>query len=284
MIKKRLNKPFPALELDIKNTFYLSLFFGIFVIFLLFLISLNVSDNDYNFLINIPIFGLITFMSVFIVCFFSPKVFKKFFDSQSWTVFKQIIFSFVNIFIITIINAIFVYYNNFTELSFFYIFLMNLLQTFLIGIIPTIILTFWVEQKYYKKHYKIAKEQSNKITNKNKLPDKNTVFDFSIGKEIFKIESQNLLYIKADGNYCTIFYNKENSINKKMLRSSLKNIEDKVKDNEKIIRCHKSYIVNMNKVINMTGNARGYNFFLNETDFAIPVSRNFPKSLLKKLN
>ena len=161
---------------------------------------------------------------------------------------------------------------------------MNLLQTFLIGIIPTIILTFWVEQKYYKKHYKIAKEQSNKITNKNKLPDKNTVFDFSIGKEIFKIESQNLLYIKADGNYCTIFYNKENSINKKMLRSSLKNIEDKVKDNEKIIRCHKSYIVNMNKVINMTGNARGYNFFLNETDFAIPVSRNFPKSLLKKLN
>jgi len=93
-----------------------------------------------------------------------------------------------------------------------------------------------------------------------------------------------LLYIKADGNYCTIFYKEENSVNKKMLRSSLKNIENKVKSDEKIIRCHKSYIINMSKVTNMTGNARGYNFFLNEIDYAIPVSRNFPKSLLKKLN
>jgi len=142
MIKNWLNKPFPYLELNFKNVVYLALFFGLFISFILIIVGVILEKNDTIFLRNIAIFGLITFISVFFICFFSPKIFKKFFEPKKWTILKQIIFSLINIFIITILNTLFDYFTNLSEESLIKTLIISVLQTFLIGVIPSIILIF----------------------------------------------------------------------------------------------------------------------------------------------
>ena len=92
------------------------------------------------------------------------------------------------------------------------------------------------------------------------------------------------MFIKSDGNYSTVYLKKGDELRKKMIRNTLKSLENELINMEKIVRCHKSYIVNLNKVKQVTGNARGYNFILEGLEMTIPVSRNFPKSYFKEIN
>ena len=68
-----------------------------------------------------------------------------------------------------------------------------------------------------------------------------------------------------------------------MLRVTMKKIEDLLYKNENIVRCHKSYFVNLNYVKNVSGNARGYFLTINNLDISIPVSRNLSINLFKNL-
>ena len=52
---------------------------------------------------------------------------------------------------------------------------------------------------------------------------------------------------------------------------------------QEIIRCHKSYIVNLCNVEKLLGNAQGYKLVMSNMDKQIPVSRNFPKEMIQKL-
>ena len=67
------------------------------------------------------------------------------------------------------------------------------------------------------------------------------------------------------------------------MRVTLTKIEKELQDYNKIIRCHKSYIVNVNFINNINGNARGYLLKSDEIPFNIPVSRSFSKQSLKSL-
>ena len=64
----------------------------------------------------------------------------------------------------------------------------------------------------------------------------------------------------------------------------MKKIEYDFLENKKIIRCHKSYFVNLSKVKTTSGNARALYLHINELDFQIPVSRNFSKEIVLGTN
>ncbi|NTV41579.1 MAG: LytTR family transcriptional regulator, partial [Candidatus Moranbacteria bacterium] len=42
-----------------------------------------------------------------------------------------------------------------------------------------------------------------------------------------------------------------------------------------IVKCHRSYIVNINYIDRFEGNVQGYKLYLDKIDFPIPVSKNF---------
>lgn len=93
-----------------------------------------------------------------------------------------------------------------------------------------------------------------------------------------------LIYITSEGNY-TNFYlkDKKGKIKGEKLRVRLTAVEDTLSSYKKIIRCHKSYIVNVNYAINVLGNARGLYLHLENIETLIPVSRKFKKSELLTL-
>jgi len=76
----------------------------------------------------------------------------------------------------------------------------------------------------------------------------------------------------------------ENQLKKEIIRITMKKIEYDFLENKKIIRCHKSYFVNLSKVKTTSGNARALYLHINELDFQIPVSRNFSKEIVLGTN
>ncbi len=94
------------------------------------------------------------------------------------------------------------------------------------------------------------------------------------GTEAIKIALSDLLFVRAEDNYVNVHFLKNGEPKKALLRNSLKNIERQLQDYP-VIRCHRSYIVNLHRVTKLSGNAQGMTISLKEYSTAIPVSRKY---------
>jgi DNA-binding LytR/AlgR family response regulator len=71
-----------------------------------------------------------------------------------------------------------------------------------------------------------------------------------------------------------VFWKEVETIKSQMIRTSLLNAEDILKEYKFILKCHRSYLININHIDKIEGNSQGYKLFLDNVSFAIPVSRN----------
>ena len=95
------------------------------------------------------------------------------------------------------------------------------------------------------------------------------------GQVKFSVRSSDLLYIESMDNYVIIFFlDDSGNVNKHILRTSLKNIEEE-KYSPNLLRSHRSYIVNLENVTWMKKEGRKYVLKLKNIDPFIPVSRSF---------
>ncbi|KMQ66202.1 hypothetical protein ACM46_01170 [Chryseobacterium angstadtii] len=99
-----------------------------------------------------------------------------------------------------------------------------------------------------------------------------------------KLEIQENHFICAQSmeNYCLIYFSEYDQVKKLMIRTSLSHLLEQVQT-DSIKRCHRSYIINLNRVKSLKGNAQGYKLSLPEIDFEIPVSRSFISTIIPKL-
>ena len=100
--------------------------------------------------------------------------------------------------------------------------------------------------------------------------------------ENLSLHLPDLLFVEADDNYSTVYWKNGDGIQKKLLRINLKNIESQI-NNSFALRCHRSYIVNVNAISNITGNTNGYKLQILDTEFFIPVSRPKGKDVIEKI-
>lgn len=107
----------------------------------------------------------------------------------------------------------------------------------------------------------------------------------SLKKESLSFYANDLLFATSDGNYVFFYLSKNNKIQKVSIRNSISNIEDQLKQIPFYFRCHRAFIVNLNKIKSKRGNAWGYTLRLENCEEKIPVSRKNIKpfdSLIKK--
>lgn len=97
-------------------------------------------------------------------------------------------------------------------------------------------------------------------------------------KEKLVFLAEELLFIKSSDNYSEFYLFKDQVVNRKMIRLTLKNTEEQLTNYPYIVRSHKSYIVNLKQDIRIQGNANDTKIFLN--NFTIPVSRSKRKNIL----
>jgi len=94
-----------------------------------------------------------------------------------------------------------------------------------------------------------------------------------VKQDDFNLDINDLLFVKADGNYIELTKSNGTQITTEVKRISLTQFENQIKDYPHFFRCHRTYLVNMFKVEKVSGNSQGYVLSFSETDVKIPVSR-----------
>jgi len=99
--------------------------------------------------------------------------------------------------------------------------------------------------------------------------------------ENLRLSPDALLYISADDNYSRVVWTEGNLIKEKVLRSTLKHLEEQLAGTD-MLRCHRSYLVNCSRY-RLLGDSRGYKLSTAEDPRTIPVSRSYSKKMLERI-
>ncbi len=221
------------------------------------------------------------FLTLFLTFLFNfllnSKVISVFISLDKWCLWKEITkrLFFLIIYIFNVILYIDYSLNiNFSKVDFSQF----LTISFIIGSVPIVIKIFMTRNKLLRTslieaellHEKIRLRQTEK-----KVLNEELIIKSNIINEVFKIDINDVLYIQSNQNYISIYYLKENVVKRRLLRISLINALKQITfDN--IMQCHRSYIVNINCVEKITGNAQGLKLELKHNS-VVPVSRSFVK-------
>ena len=94
------------------------------------------------------------------------------------------------------------------------------------------------------------------------------------------LKRSDILYMQGSDNYVTVWYQAQNRVTKFMLRNTLRTLEDELRQ-ESVIRCHRSYLVNIEKVKLIRREKEGLALELDSTPSStVPVSRTYMHEVL----
>lgn len=91
----------------------------------------------------------------------------------------------------------------------------------------------------------------------------------------FRIQVSEIVYVKSADNYVEIGYHDEGIVKKKMVRNTLRNIEQQLSDFNNFIRTHRTSLVNIQYIDKLNKNFNSYWLSLDKTKETIPVSRQY---------
>lgn len=282
-VKTWLNRPY-FFNLSTSFRFLISFSFGVFVFsFLYFLTPFNLLLLGEHLLEYVTGLGLIVFLSLLFLFFVLPFVFKSYFKPETWTIGRNVIF----IIVVLFTTSVSTWYFNYKVKASYGLEVLSLSKfiyyTFVVGLFPSIMVIFFNERSVRLRKIKRVKEL---LQGKEKLKkERETVILFTSEStnESLSFPVEDIVFITSQANYACIFINKNNTIKEYIIRTTLKRIEHTLLNYNEFYRCHKSYVINSNYVQSLEGNARGYVLLLSITDIKIPVSRSFPKELLKNI-
>jgi len=225
-------------------------------------------------------YGAVTLIVLIIDLFVFPLFLDEWFISQKWTVLKQMIWQLWILFSIGLGN--FIYSSIFLQFAHgFQAFLMFQFYTLVVGILPILIITILHQNALLSENLKLANEMNGDLTGLNGLqvPDEKVRISAENSKDNIEINKSDFIYVGSTGNYIQVFYLVKNELKSTLFRNTLKQIEEQVKDCPSIIKCHRAFLVNKDKILRVKGNSQGLRLVLKDTSDEIPVSRNYSKSL-----
>ena len=119
--------------------------------------------------------------------------------------------------------------------------------------------------------YKAGKREPENSENVISIKGKNK-------EDYLEITESQFIYAESDQNYVTIYFLKDGKVDKKIFRSTLKDIQKQINQSKRI---HRSYLINPKHLKRVTGNKRQRFAYLKHIEDSIPVSIELDKSTLK---
>ncbi|MGB8489854.1 MAG: LytTR family DNA-binding domain-containing protein, partial [Bacteroidales bacterium] len=101
--------------------------------------------------------------------------------------------------------------------------------------------------------------------------------------ENFSLPMADIAFIRSADNYVEIVYKEGESFKKKLIRNTLKNIEQQIKQYSNFLRCHRICIVNMHFIEKLNRNNESYSLTIKGFNEQIPVSRQYLLKLKEAL-
>ena len=128
-------------------------------------------------------------------------------------------------------------------------------------------------------------EEGQHITSVAQHPvDEMVNFNDENGKPRLTIKSGNILYLGANDNYVNIYYMDNDKVGYTMLRNNLKTLEKQL-DAYGIVRCHRSYMVNLHRVTIISREKDGmYTTLDSHAVSRIPISKSYSEEVMKRFS
>lgn len=92
----------------------------------------------------------------------------------------------------------------------------------------------------------------------------------------FAVEMSRVLYLSSAGNYIKVIYLDNQKIEKHLVRNTISSIENK-KLHPSLVRCHRSYMVNIDQVKSIKRFDGNDYLALNQENVQIPLSKSYKK-------
>lgn len=292
---KLLRQPYPVPE-SAGNEWVIGAFVGGFL--LLFqpfgMADWQTSDK----IIKVLGFGAIT-TGVMLLFEKGTRLLPRYFAEERWTVGREIAKILTLIMLIALANRL--YLSWLLGWSMQGGWLLSIGMTFLIGIFPTIgvVLTNYIVQlrKYEQQatHLVLHKQPlvtPQELVNKPVSAEPPVSVTKAVNekeqlvlvaeneRDTLNLNRADLLAIESSDNYCTIFYQKNSALAKELMRSSLSRLENQLGEGAPFVRCHRSYVVNLDRIERVSGNAQGYKLHLLNGQLTIPVARKYNDTLV----
>jgi hypothetical protein len=231
-------------------------------------------------------FGLVTFLILLFDGFVIRRIFPAYYKEESWTTGKEIINELLIIMTISIGNYVYsLWINDRLAPGNFHLphFLFIVWTTFLIGLFPSVAITLYNQNRLYNKFKNPP--QPSPVTESSLKNDTVLSLDFKAdnGKDGIALLASSFLYAEAADNYVDVFFLNDRGVTEKqLLRASLSRLE-KENPHSFLVRCHRSYWVNLHQVAKVSGNAQGYRLHIKSTELSIPVGRSASETVMEKL-
>jgi hypothetical protein len=291
-MKSVLSQPFPFDSAPIKKL-GISVFAGFLIFIVLYFFKpfgINLISNHSVLWVTL-MYGLATAIVAVFCNMALPIVLPKYLNEKKWTVGKEILLTLLIVMLVTAANlAISTLWLN---VSFTIALLGNMFKyTILLSLLPISVIVILKQQLLLYKYKKEASNISNTITvetTKQLLsdlkiePTKKIMIRGTNANELLEIDAKHFVVAEAADNYTQIHYLKSEKLHTVMYRTTITNLINCCKEVPFIYRCHRSYLVNLTHVHDISGNAQGYRLHIEkEQEFLVPVSRNL-NAIIKTL-
>ncbi len=243
------------------------------------LITLYFQPFGINFLASpkdgyyVLIIGLVSAATFFINTLVLPGLFPKIFESEHWTIRKEIIWNmgmFAFLIVGFTLTAKAFRIAGMESLTFF--------RSAALALLPLILFNLSNYNNSLKtkvahvidsgRQWLAEERKGSHITDNERIR-----IESDNAKEIFEEDLRNIILIQSASNYIEIFYREEALIRKQMIRQTLSKVESILSDFQSIKKCHRCCLVNINQISRLTGIAPNYTLEVKGLDFRIPISR-----------
>jgi len=164
---------------------------------------------------------------------------------------------------------------------------MELFQKSTINTSLVLLLPYSISFLYFswKENSRLLAEKT-KAENNPETPKKGLIaFPDEKGELKISIVLDNLIYIDSADNYATIHYINKDKTTKFLIRNSLKWMEENLTKESPLVRCHRSYMVNLDKVKVLRKTKSGIFMELDAPNAPdIPVSKTYYDKVMGKFS
>lgn len=102
-------------------------------------------------------------------------------------------------------------------------------------------------------------------------------------KDFVELQPNELICLEACGNYVKVNYIQEGTVRQKLLRTTIRQVEDVLQEYPLIVRCHRAFLVNITHVVSVKGNSQGYKLSFPGLADEVPVSRAYTREVKSRL-
>lgn len=164
---------------------------------------------------------------------------------------------------------------------------MEILQKAVFNTSLVLLLPYSMSLLYFswKEKTKLLEDQKENPVIPEILRKKRLAFPDEKGEIKITIELNHLVFIESADNYATLHYINKDRVSKFPIRNSLKWFEQNLVDDTPLVRCHRSYIINLDKVKVLKKTKEGIYMELDVPQIAdIPVSKTYYEGVMTKFS